>query len=39
MFGLEALRMADTDVLPYDYVTYAHEIASYIETATEKPRI
>ena len=23
VFGLEALRMADTDVLPYDYVTYA----------------
>ena len=26
VFGLEALRMADTDVLPYDYVTYAREI-------------
>ena len=23
VFGLEALHMADTDVLPYDYVTYA----------------
>ena len=36
VFGLEALRMADTDVLPYDYVTYAREIASYLETAKHK---
>jgi N-acetylated-alpha-linked acidic dipeptidase len=36
VFGLEALRMADTDVLPYDYVTYAKEIASYIEAAKRK---
>ena len=26
VLGLEALRMADTDVLPYDYVAYAREI-------------
>jgi N-acetylated-alpha-linked acidic dipeptidase len=36
VFGLEALRMADTDVLPYDYVNYAREIESYLETAKRK---
>jgi N-acetylated-alpha-linked acidic dipeptidase len=33
IFGLEALRMADADVLPYDYVPYAHAIESYVEAA------
>ena len=33
ILGLEALRMADTDVLPYDYVTYAREVAAYIQAA------
>ena len=36
VFGLEALRMADTDVLPYDYANYAREISSYLETARKK---
>jgi N-acetylated-alpha-linked acidic dipeptidase len=36
VFGLETLRMADCDVLPYDYVTYAHEIAAYIAAARRK---
>jgi N-acetylated-alpha-linked acidic dipeptidase len=36
VFGLEALRMADTDVLPYDYVTYAHEISGYIDAAKRR---
>jgi N-acetylated-alpha-linked acidic dipeptidase len=36
VFGLQALRMADTDVLPYDYVTYAREISSFLETARKK---
>jgi N-acetylated-alpha-linked acidic dipeptidase len=36
VFGLEALRMADADVLPYDYETYAQEIAGYIEAADHK---
>ncbi len=36
VFGLEALRMADTDVLPYDYVAYAREIASYLDAAKSK---
>jgi len=36
VFGLEALRMADADVLPYDYVAYARAISSYIEAAKRK---
>jgi N-acetylated-alpha-linked acidic dipeptidase len=36
VFGLEALRMADADVLPYDYVTYARDIESYIAAAQRK---
>ena len=36
VFGLEALRMADADVLPYDYVSYAREISSYIDAAKRK---
>jgi N-acetylated-alpha-linked acidic dipeptidase len=36
VFGLEALRMADTDVLPYDYVTYAKAIETYIAAAKRK---
>jgi N-acetylated-alpha-linked acidic dipeptidase len=36
VFGLEALRMADADVLPYDYVAYAHAIRSYIDAAKRK---
>jgi N-acetylated-alpha-linked acidic dipeptidase len=36
VFGLEALRMADADVLPYDYVAYAREIASYVAAAKRK---
>jgi N-acetylated-alpha-linked acidic dipeptidase len=36
VFGLEAVRMADTDVLPYDYVAYAREISSYLDAAKRK---
>ena len=36
VLGLEALRMADADVLPFDYVTYAREISTYIGTAKKK---
>jgi N-acetylated-alpha-linked acidic dipeptidase len=36
VFGLEALRMADADVLPYDYVAYAREIAGYLAAARRK---
>jgi N-acetylated-alpha-linked acidic dipeptidase len=36
VFGLEALRIADADVLPYDYVAYAGAIETYISTAKRK---
>ncbi len=36
VFGLEALRMADADLLPYDYVTYAHDISGYLEAAQRR---
>jgi len=36
VFGLEALRMADADVLPYNYVAYARSISSYIDAAKQK---
>ncbi len=38
VFGLEAVRMADADVLPYDYVTYAKAIGSYLDTAKSKAK-
>ena len=37
ILGLEALHMADTDVLPYDYVTYGKEISVYVDNAKHKP--
>lgn len=36
VFGLEALDMADADVLPYDYVTYAREVVEYLLEARRK---
>ncbi len=33
VLGLEAIRMADADVLPYNYVTYARDISAYIDAA------
>jgi N-acetylated-alpha-linked acidic dipeptidase len=36
VLGLEAVRMADADVLPYDYPAYARAISSYIEAAKSK---
>jgi len=36
VFGLEAVRMADADVLPFDYVAYAREISSYLDAAKRK---
>ena len=36
VLGLEALRMAAADVLPYDYVAYAAAISSYIDAAKNK---
>jgi len=36
VFGLESLRMADADVLPYDYEAYGKEIGAYLETARKR---
>jgi len=36
VFGLEAIRMADADVLPYDYEQYGKEIAIYVDAAKRK---
>jgi len=36
VFGVEVIRMADADVLPYDYAEYGKEIAVYIEAARRK---
>jgi N-acetylated-alpha-linked acidic dipeptidase len=38
VFGLEVLHMADTDVLPYDYVTYARQIQAYLFAAQARAR-
>jgi N-acetylated-alpha-linked acidic dipeptidase len=36
IYGLEVIRMADADVLPYDYEDYGKEISAYIEAAKNK---
>jgi len=36
VLGLEAVRMADADVLPFDYAAYAREISAYLEAARRK---
>jgi N-acetylated-alpha-linked acidic dipeptidase len=36
VFGLQILRMANADVLPYDYEQYGKEIATYIATAEKR---
>ena len=36
VFGLEVLRMADADVLPYDYEQYGKEIAAYLDAAKKR---
>jgi N-acetylated-alpha-linked acidic dipeptidase len=38
VFGLEMLHMADTDVLPYDYATYARQIQVYLYAAQTRAR-
>lgn len=35
-FGLEAVRMADADVLPYDYEEYGKEVVAYLEAARKR---
>ena len=36
VFGVEVIRMAEADVLPYDYEEYGKEIAVYIDNARRK---
>jgi len=36
IFGLEAVRMADADVLPYDYEEYGKEIGAYLDAARRR---
>ena len=36
VFGVETMRMADADVLPYDYEEYGKEIVIYIDAARRK---
>ena len=36
IFGLEALRMADAEVLPYNYEEYGKEVESYLDTARKR---
>ncbi len=36
VLGVEAIRMADTNVLPYDYAAYAKDITAYLESAKRK---
>jgi N-acetylated-alpha-linked acidic dipeptidase len=36
VLGLETVRMADADLLPYDYAAYAREIGAYLEAAKQK---
>ncbi len=39
VFGVAVIRMADADVLPYDYEQYGKEIAAYIEVARRKAEV
>jgi N-acetylated-alpha-linked acidic dipeptidase len=36
VFGLEAVRMADADVLPYDYEQYGKEVSVYLDAAGQR---
>jgi len=38
VYGLEILRMADADVLPYDYEDYGKEIEIYVSAAQNKAK-
>ena len=39
IFGLEAIRMADAEVLPYDYEEYGKEIVAYLDAAEKKSEL
>ena len=36
ILGLEAVRMADADVLPYDYEEYGKEVVAYLDAAKKR---
>jgi N-acetylated-alpha-linked acidic dipeptidase len=36
VFGMQALRMADAEVLPYDYEEYGKEISAYVDAAKKR---
>ena len=36
VFGLESIRMADADVLPYDYEQYGKETSAYLDAARKR---
>jgi N-acetylated-alpha-linked acidic dipeptidase len=36
VLGLEAIRMADAELLPYDYMAYARAISAYLEAAKHR---
>ena len=38
VFGMQAIRMASADVLPFDYEEYAKEIAAYLKSAEQKSK-
>ena len=38
VFGLEVVRMADTDVLPYDFEEYGKEVEVYVAKAQERAK-
>ena len=38
VYGLEAIRMASTDVLPLNYEEYGKEIAEYVKAAEQKAK-
>src|SRR6202023_746016 len=36
IYGLEMLRMASADVLPYDYQEYGEEVSAYLDAAGKR---
>jgi N-acetylated-alpha-linked acidic dipeptidase len=36
VYGMQVIRMADADVLPYNYEEYGKEIAAYVDAAKKK---
>ena len=38
VLGLEAVRMSDADVLPYDYEEYGKEVVAYLDTAQKRAK-